>query len=271
MNTNSIKDSRIRPPRVSLFSLMRIGGSLVLAFTASAQAKNLPSQVKWKCGSQIEAALVSQNIALTGAWRKSPNLVKLVQSYRAPTAQIGTWLVLEQAAKSDTETLIVDSAEKRLRYSFSAPGCDAEFALIAKPTSDRKIASAEYFYDEDLAALLKKQPSGVIYIWSPHMPLSFRAIPQIREAAKALGLGITFLMDPQADHASAVRVAKEYELGSSGTRRVDSHELAMRNALVHFPALIVHREGKICPHIQRGYRRKNRFQTIIESTFGSCR
>ena len=67
----------------------------------------------------------------------------------------------------------------RIRWSATCATSDDERAAAA--------AAAPAFTDRDLVALLATPASGVLYLWSPHMPLSVDGWAQLTRAAASRG------------------------------------------------------------------------------------
>jgi hypothetical protein len=166
---------------------------------------------------------------------------------------------------------VVLSPTQNIRYSYNpTKNCEATVSATPIVKSKRGIATQDIFDDAALDDLIKTKKNGIIFIWSPHMALSLKAVPELNAAAAELGQPVTYVMDPMADQEAAKAGAKAQKLDDSSMRRVDSMELAMRNALVHFPTLIVYRDGKICDTFQRGYRTAEKYRAIITKIFGKC-
>jgi hypothetical protein len=244
---------------------------LSVILTVHAIADDFPEKKLWKCQQNMVQVLNQQATKLRGKWKKN-SFDKDAPAYSSATSQIGKWVSIEKANPVTERVTILDK-DKKTRFDFDAvKNCASQVAIVPNAkTGQRSVASIEWFTDQELEGTLEKKPNGIIFIWSPHMSLSYKSVPELRAAADELGLPITFILDPHADQELAKKGAKEHSLGTDALKRANSLELNMRNALIHFPALIVTREGKICDKIQRGYRKAEKFRAIISNIFGSCK
>lgn len=238
--------------------------------SASAEARLLPAKDGWDCGGTIEKTMGQLAIKLRGDWKRNSHSSSL-PVYSIATSKVAEWVILEKTFEGK-EGLSLTSEEKVTRYEFSPDaGCGSSIKISQLKKSTRGMASLEWFDDQALKELLKKSPDGILFIWSPHMRLSLISVSEIKKAASEIGLPVAFLLDPMADQKTAKLEAETYKIGDGALRRVDSVELSMRNSLVHFPTLIVTRNGKICEKVQRGYRKSVKFQAIIADIYGACK
>lgn len=153
-----------------------------------------------------------------------------------PTATMGVWVV-EAVGRFDTSMTLV-SPDGITRVSWTAD-CVGTTEHRARPSGP-----ATSFRDADLAALVRSG-RGVIYVWSPHMPLSLDAVAPLSAAARALDLAVTLLLDPATDPAFAARVAADRGLPAAALRVADSVDLQFRDVLVHAPAAIAYAGGQL--------------------------
>jgi hypothetical protein len=96
--------------------------------------------------------------------------------------------------------------------------------------------------------------AGVVYVWSPGMPLSRLGIPEVASAARSLGLTLDVVpsseLYPGPDAAPGVR-----ELAAS---------LVTAGATLHAPALVVHRGGRLDRSAILGYKVAAAYGSLIE-------
>ena len=79
--------------------------------------------------------------------------------------------------------------------------------------------------DRDLSRLVNKNSQGLIYVWSPGMPLSVRGISEIRRVANDLNLPLKIVVDPIIESERIEKEVKDSRLDLSTTDRVESFEL----------------------------------------------
>ncbi len=105
---------------------------------------------------------------------------------------------------------------------------------------------------------------GVIYVWSPHMPLSVDAFRHVASATEALGVALTVVVDPAGDPAYARAMARSAEMPVQAVRPFSSVELLFRNATVHAPSVLVYADRRILGLAIPGYRDATGYRTIIQ-------
>ena len=112
-----------------------------------------------------------------------------------------------------------------------------------------------HFNDESLAQLLKNselnQKSGVIWVWSPRMNLSIFGLSELKPIAALLDLELTVLVDP--NHPELVVYNTDYAPLMSQSLVMSSKILESQGALLHFPVLIIYKNGKILSPNRPGY------------------
>ncbi|MBA2403451.1 MAG: hypothetical protein H0V66_01660 [Bdellovibrionales bacterium] len=172
------------------------------------------------------------------------------------TENFGEWAL---AQKIEQGTVLARADERgRLEVTFKTEKCVKE----VKPYVNDKI-SAQYFSDKEIANFIKKNKTGAIYVWSPRMSLSQNGLKEIKSASKALKLPVLMLMDKDVSDKEQVSLSKK--MGKDVTRRVDSFDFKMRNVSMHFPALIVFKEGKIVSGVKYGYEKAEDYQRDLRS------
>jgi len=238
-------------------------------FFFNAYGINLPAGKLWKCEEKIIQILKQQNIEINNGWKESLQKNGL-PIFKANTNKIAQWMYINKSY-FDTESLVILNTEKKIEYHFNPlKGCSSFVTSVSMTQTNHGASELSWFTDKDLQNLLSTKPNGIIFVWSPHMSLSLKAVEELKDAVKELNLPITFLLDPQADQKLSKSSIQKYSMSMEALKRVDSLELSMRNALIHFPALILVKDGKICPKIQRGYRVSKKFKAIITDIMGSC-
>jgi hypothetical protein len=173
--------------------------------------------------------------------------------YISSTDQFGEWILFKKENKGITLTKANQS--KHIKVHFSKHKCAQKMRVVLSP---KKYYTA--INDKSLKDLIAKD-KGIIYLWSPHMPLSYKGIFKIKKAAKKRGLKLHVFMDSSTHPAMASRYQRKY------TQTIDSFELKMRNAFIHFPAVLSFENGKIKPSIKYGYENQNGYEKDIRNIF----
>lgn len=153
-----------------------------------------------------------------------------------PTATMGVWVVETSGPGGSSMTRVAPDALTRLTWTAAC--------VVTADRQPRPRGPASAFGDADLAALVRTG-RGVIYVWSPHMPLSVDTMTSLAAAARGLRLAVTLLLDPAADPGFAARIAAERALPAAALRVADSVELQFRDVLVHAPTAIAYADGRI--------------------------
>lgn len=169
--------------------------------------------------------------------RLQPSTTSGEQVRHVPTATLGAWVVEATGPAGVSMTRV--SSDRITRVSWTPPACHARTEERSRPR-----AAHPAFSDDDLSALIGSG-RGVIYVWSPHMPLSVDTMTSLAAAARGLRLAVTLLLDPAADPGFAARIAAERTLPAAALQVADSVELQFRDVLVHAPTAIAYADGRI--------------------------
>lgn len=182
----------------------------------------------------------------------------------SPTDQIGTWLYINVDGTHVTASRRTENSD--LTVAWNAPECASESALKRTPAATH--LGENNFVDEDLATYLEKSAEthspGIIYTWSPHMPLSIEGLKEVRRASKKLGFQLLVLLDPNASPALARRVAKKNGFPDSVLKKTRSAELVQRDVLYHYPSYTYFRDGKLLGMARPGYDEPKRLEAQVQ-------
>lgn len=178
-----------------------------------------------------------------------------------------------RAARDTPQSAAVDSsvplAEALRRISECETGARADDARRDPEPSGRPPASST-------GAPSSGRCPGVLYVWSPLMPLSRRGIGTIEEAADELGIALSVVRASALYERRPTDVTEEEDRnragGDAGTSpgpsaaAVDSLVGAMlaAGATVHYPATLVHREGRLVGEAILGYKTAGAYRHMVE-------
>lgn len=169
------------------------------------------------------------------------------RAVRMPTGALGVWVRLSVKPSGDVWLERV-SAARRESVRFGS-GCE--------PLTDSEMARAtpgDGFTDDALASRLKRGDSGVILVWSPHMPLSVDQYAVLASVTSDLDMALVVALDPSADADYARRVARERGLPATTLLPLDGIELAFRGMTTHAPSVQVFAKGRLVGPVLYGYR-----------------
>ena len=181
------------------------------------------------------------------------------RQFRLPTREVGTWVLVHEDA-GDAPSLARVDARSTTRVSFDAQCHELSSTAAARPNASPAGAA---FTDDDVRAMLDAAPQGVVYLWSPHMPLSVDGYRTVSDVARRMGMSFTALRDPMSDAAYAAAVAKEAGLPASALRTFTSIELSFRQLNLHAPAVLVFSGGHFAGLAVPGYREAAGFEAAI--------
>ena len=172
------------------------------------------------------------------------------------TEKFGEWVLVQ---KIDQGTVLARADERgRLEVTYKTDKCVQE----VKPYLNEKIPS-QFFTDQEIGNYIKHNKAGAIYIWSPRMGLSEKGLKEIKLATKAMKLPVLLLMDKEVSDKELAGLNKK--MGKDVTRRIDSFDFKMRNVSMHFPALIVFKDGKILSGVKYGYENAEGYQRDLRN------
>lgn len=153
------------------------------------------------------------------------------------TAQLGEWVVETRDGRGARLQRVTPASITTRAWSETCVEMSEERA--------RPAASTPRFSDRDLATLVATERRGVIYMWSPHMPLSVEGYRPLVAAATERGLSVAALLDPAADRAFAAAERTRGGLPLTALRVADSVELLFRDLLLHAPAVQAFANGRL--------------------------
>ena len=163
-----------------------------------------------------------------------------------------------------------------LVVALSALGsASAAAAQEAEELSDlsRRLRSCEAVAHVDRSTIpdepMGRACGGVIYVWSPLMPLSRRGIQEIHSATEDLGISLT-VVEASSIYEHAETVAGETVAGKAGGPSTDAlvESLIARGATTHFPAVILHRGGDLLGGAILGFKTADTYRRMIEGRMG---
>jgi hypothetical protein len=162
-----------------------------------------------------------------------------------PTGQLGTWVTEVRAEATVALLRVTPSQSTRLEWS--------DTCAVRAEDWPRPAAAAPRFSDADLTTLVSSGRPGVLYVWSPHMPLSVDGYQALAAAATARGLAVHAMLEPGADRAFAQASLDRGGLPREALRVADSVELWHRDVHLHTPVILAYARGRIAGDAWPGY------------------
>jgi hypothetical protein len=238
-------------------------GALVIGgvLTGSATAANWPSRNGTSVHPSLVCASVQQSLERTwggtGAWQRlAPYPVPREAS---PTDSIGVWLERWTMPNGTIELRRV-SAAVTIAATLTEPGCSAG-SVVHRRTFD-PTAMRDAFTDDRLRDLVRRTGDGIIYVWSPGMPLSVAGVYEAKAAADSLGIAFTAIVDdaePAELRATGVDTAFQHQLNAV--------DLVYRNATIHYPTITFYKSGSLLGSAIPGYKQRGTYVTLAREAF----
>lgn len=149
-------------------------------------------------------------------------------------------------------------------------------ALISFPTNSAASEKKLIFFkalpsisNKTLADVIQTNKNGLIYLWSPHMPLSVQGLKEIRQAAKSMNLPLLVLCESTANFELLAHWIENKTISSSEiiTLNYDRLDPIFQEKLtyVHFPTLFIYKKAKLLDNGIPGYENFPRYRSLIES------
>lgn len=177
---------------------------------------------------------------------------------RIPTRILGDWVLLESTPDFAPILTRVRAAGATV-VSFAS---DCSFSERFTPSAALREDDASSIFTDDELTRLASTSAVVVYVWSPHMPLSVDGYSEIREAAEGLEVELVPVLFPASDRAFAAAAVIQGGIPLSGLREARSVELIYRSALVHAPTVIIV-SGTRVSQAMPGYRNAKGYREFL--------
>jgi hypothetical protein len=119
-------------------------------------------------------------------------------------------------------------------------------------------AHADSFTDKDLhqyqRETLKSQKPIILVTWSPHMPLSERAVEDLFQLQRTTQIQPLVLLDPSCRFSLAQKVATQHLWPAEVLKLNQSQELMSQGIRVHYPSYLLLAKGKTASPVIPGYK-----------------
>ena len=247
-------------PRLGPLFLLLVGTACAPDRPPRLQAETDPLE-DLRCRDAIRATL--DTWGATGGVLPGAPTAGFATSYRFPTGEVGTWVVV--SARGTLAEVSRVRAEETIHRTFDRVCRPADRILEGSIPAGEEVGPA--FTDADLREALRASEARaglVVYAWSPHMPLSVDGWPELADAAAALDLVAIPVLIAHADMDFARREAARVGSPASALRTVASVELIMRDMQLHAPSILVFRGDRVSP-VLPGYRNADGYQSFFES------
>lgn len=200
-------------------------------------------------GCAVVAQAIENEWQATGQWRALAPYP--VAREATPTARVGVWVERSHPDNGVTEYRHVSASETTVA-TLDADGCLQAVAEHRRTFNDDALRNA--FTDTTLDSLLQVHTRGMVYVWSPRMPLSISGLAEARAAAGRLGIAFTAVLAENDPDAATTPGATPDD-----QRRLESVELVYRNSTIHYPSALFYADGRIIDGVYPGYKNRDTY------------
>ncbi len=182
--------------------------------------------------------------------------------YNKPTNMLSVWIEFQQ---KDSRTQFSKITPGNITNIVFNEKCEKLLDVIA--TKNIPKTPANVVDDKKLFSILNKDLTGLIYSWSPHMTLSVRGLKEIQAIAAEKKLPLTVLMDSQSasELELAQKILDKEKIKLDKILIGSSMELYYRRTHIHYPNLIVFKNGRIIDGMLPGLAGHDQYSDFIKA------
>ena len=174
---------------------------------------------------------------------------------------MGVWLERTHVEHGTTELRRV-SVHQTDVASFDESGCVRRAFTVHRAFNQDSLRNT--FTDIALDSLLHANHRGLIYVWSPRMPLSVKGLAEARAAAQTMGIAFTALAAESSDAE-----LRESPVSVADQQRFESLELVYRNATIHYPSVLLYDNGHVIDGVYPGYKNRATYALFAREQFAN--
>jgi hypothetical protein len=169
-------------------------------------------------------------------------------------------------SEASTYTVLNKKTNEYVKTTWPAKACDQSTVVKMKTTSSINLSkkSDGTFSDLDLQNTLQKTGWGVIYVWTPYMPLSVEGLAEIKKAVTAEKGTLTILMDRNASLDQAEKWVSQGLVQKQELKKVEAAELFDRGLGVHYPVAYLYENGFLSNSEFVGYKKASMYSKWIQ-------
>lgn len=205
---------------------------------ASAKTKRGPASMDplkgIACEKQINAQL--DQWAWRKQWLKKPDTGRGAKVYASPTRVAGAWVRLFLFPGGEV-SIERQSPERTVTLEWNTQTCISQMKTRDHPVDPEVVRTT--FTDLGLQRLMDEHTEGMVYAWSPEMPLCQQGVSDALHASEKLGVPLFFVLDPNAAPETVEGAKRNWGIKTDQTVRIHSLELLNWGVLDHFPSLTV--------------------------------
>lgn len=249
------------------FFIFLLGLSVGAAPAKKAKARfpQSMSPLLGKCAEQI--SVEAENRKSANAWQEYAPTEHNGHNFRTPTTTMGRWLELNIDAIGTPILYDVTNSKKDV-VEFT-PNCKTKVSagLGMDFSASHPDTGGKWFNDKDLQKLVSSGKTGLIYVWSPEMTYSAQYYKYFRDTAKKMKMEFVAVIDPRSKSVDIEKAFQNYGIPPNNIK-MNSVEIYMRNATIHYPTSLVYAHGKISPRVIVGVLQKPDIEAEIKNRIG---
>ncbi len=197
-------------------------------------------------------SLMTAEWGSSDSWQRTPPSEPDQEAYKTPTGTVGSWIEFRAVSKEIFQ-LTKMSAKTSLVVTLDQTKGTCVSESVVKNYKYNEAYLKTAYTDENLTRTLKAAKKGLIYMWSPNMPLSITNLHYLSKQAKELGIKLIVTVDPATPKDLIKKYVAEGKIKEEWTQPMESFDLINRGALIHFPAFIPFKDGKPSRGPKLGY------------------
>ncbi|MEO5667176.1 MAG: hypothetical protein ABIR96_03880 [Bdellovibrionota bacterium] len=216
-----------------------------------------------RCSTDV--AHVLDHWGAIGKWKLSNVDMDGAHVYRGRTSWSGVWIEARRYANDEVTAFRITN-NSLTTATWRNANCTP--SLRVDTSTQKKNFAYGRFSDHDLDTLLKQGGKGMIYIWSPHMNLSMIGLKEAVAIAKELKIHIEVMVDGSADPRALKDALQSQHIDARYFQAVDSLDILMRHTTLHYPSLLLFKDGEVLDFMLPGYEAKAPLMEIVSSRLG---
>jgi hypothetical protein len=242
--------------------------NLPTAKTVAALRTISSENIKITCETQVLELLSkletpTEWIAITGP------LISSEKNFRLFKSATENKNVVLDLATADGQTRVKRSDLRNIVIYDFTTASKCEMKMSVHKFDIPKSKKLPEFTDIEVGKLIKESAQNrsttLFYLWSPNMNISVKGVNEIKQVAQEMGMKLVVMADSSAadDRIKKTAMAEGWPWDYGYTLEADL--LKSRNMGIHFPALIVLKNGELSESMRPGYDAPERLKKFLSS------
>lgn len=184
--------------------------------------------------------------------------------YLKPTSEMSVWIGLEKRSEQLIFTRLTPQSVYQVTFDKE---CRKELKILKNEIVDYKKIPDNFVTDPKLFSIIAKNKTGLIYHFSPKMNLSIDGVKSIVNISNRLKIPTLILMDQNAaNEISSVReMFKKRNIQIGEILLSHSLEMYLRRTHIHYPNLILFKNGAIIDEFFPGLSSEAGYEALIKA------